>query len=100
MGSSFAVLEELSKTASWGEVVASALGGYSELPWGNEDFGTHWIVAGHRVREQVADDPALVQFLRILRIILFRCCPYWFSEAPFPPRQPWGAVVAHSENAP
>lgn len=30
------------------------------------DFGTHWIEAGHRVREQVANDKSLVTFLRLI----------------------------------
>lgn len=64
MGGNFAVLERLTDSASWGEIVAKVLRGDLALPWGYEDFGTHWIVAGHRIREQVANDRALVQFLR------------------------------------
>ena len=63
MGSNFAVLEGLTESASWGEVVAQVLGG-GPTPWGNEEFGTYWIVAGHRIREQVANDRVLIQFLR------------------------------------
>jgi hypothetical protein len=29
-----------------------------------EQFGTHWIEAGHRIREQIADDRILVRLLR------------------------------------
>lgn len=60
----FAILEKLTETSSWGDVVAKSLHGKSELPWGNEDIGTYWIVAGHRIREQVANDRVLVNFLR------------------------------------
>lgn len=31
----------------------------------SEVFGTYWIEAGHRIREQVGDDDLLVQFLRL-----------------------------------
>jgi len=64
MGSHFAVLEELTESGAWKATVAEVLGGRPELPWGKEDFCTHWIVAGHRIREQVSDDRVLVQFLR------------------------------------
>ncbi|ATS52144.1 conserved hypothetical protein [Xanthomonas citri pv. fuscans] len=64
MRSNFAVLEKFTESAAWSEVVADVLGGIPELPWGYEDFGTHWIVAGHRIREQVANDRVLAQFLR------------------------------------
>lgn len=63
MGNCFAILEELTKTSSWGDVVEKSLDGKSELPWGNEDFGTYWILAGHRIREQVANDLTLERFL-------------------------------------
>ncbi|UYK67324.1 hypothetical protein NG831_03775 [Xanthomonas sacchari] len=79
MSKKFAALERLTESGSWSETVAKILGGDSELPWGHEDFGTHWIVAGHRIREQVADDRALVQFLRKIlppyrgaAVVLFR----------------------------
>ena len=29
-----------------------------------EHFGTYWIEGGHRIREQIADDPVLVRLLR------------------------------------
>ncbi len=64
MGSHFAVLEELTESAAWRVTVAQVLGGGPTLPWGHEDFCTYWIVAGHRIREQVANDRVLVQFLR------------------------------------
>lgn len=38
----------------------------SAVPWGDEDFGTYWIVAGHRIREQIDDDQLLVRFLRVV----------------------------------
>jgi hypothetical protein len=78
MGGDFAILEGLTESASWGEVVAQVVGGGS-APWGIEDFGTYWIVAGHRIREQVANDRVLIQFLRKVlppyrgsRVVLFR----------------------------
>jgi len=64
MGDNFAVLSELTEAESWGRIVRSVLEGTAPQPWGNEDFGTHWIVAGHRIREQVAEDQVLARFLR------------------------------------
>ena len=64
MGDNFAVLTELTETGAWGRTVRSMLDLRVPQPWGNEDFGTHWIVAGHRIREQVAEDRVLATFLR------------------------------------
>lgn len=33
-------------------------------PEAADQFGVHWIVAGHRIREQIADDRLLVRLLR------------------------------------
>lgn len=63
MGDNFALLSMLTETGAWGRTVRSVVGG-GPRPWGNEDFGTHWIVAGHRIREQVAEDRLLAKFLR------------------------------------
>lgn len=36
------------------------------LPHGiTDDFGVHWIEAGHRMREQIADDALLIRLLRL-----------------------------------
>ena len=64
MGDKFAVLSELTESKAWGHTVRSVLEGGTPQPWGDEDFGTHWIVAGHRIREQVAEDRLLAIFLR------------------------------------
>mgnify|MGYP005756018791 CR=1 FL=1 len=63
MAPSTSVLDNLTSTKAWGTVVRAILDG-SQAPWGVEDFGSHWILAGHHIREQVADDRALVEFLR------------------------------------
>lgn len=31
----------------------------------SDDFGTYWIEAGHRLREQISDDVLLIRFLRL-----------------------------------
>ena len=64
MGHNFAVLSELTETGAWGRTARSVLESSAPLPWGDEDFGTHWIVAGHRIREQVEEDHVLAGFLR------------------------------------
>ena len=64
MGDNFAVLTKLTESGAWGRTVRSMLELSAPHPWGDEDFGTHWIVAGHRIREQVAEDRVLASFLR------------------------------------
>lgn len=63
MGPSNSVLDKLTSTKAWGSTVRAILNG-SEAPWGAEDFGSRWILAGHHIREQVSDDRALVELLR------------------------------------
>lgn len=63
MGDHFAVLTKLTESGAWSRTVQSILEG-APNPWGDEDFATHWIVAGHRIREQVAEDRLLASFLR------------------------------------
>ena len=64
MGDNFAVLSELTEAGVWGRTARFVLEGSAPLPWGDEDFGTHWIIAGHHIRGQVADDHVLASFLR------------------------------------
>ena len=63
MGDNYAVLTKLTEAGAWGRTVRSILEG-APPPWAGEDFCTHWIVAGHRIREQVAEDHVLARFLR------------------------------------
>ena len=63
MGNNFAVLTKLTDAGAWGHTVQSICDG-GPHPWGNEDFDTYWIVAGHRIREQVVEDSVLASFLR------------------------------------
>ena len=63
MTDSIATLRELTSAGAWRGVVESFLSGSSPLLTGSEVFDTYWIEGGHRIREQVADDRLLSQFL-------------------------------------
>ncbi len=58
------MLEQLTKSEAWRNTVLTLVHGGTSSPWGNEDFATYWVVAGHHIRKQVADDQLLVKFLR------------------------------------
>jgi hypothetical protein len=65
MANSIEELREVTKARRWREVVESLLANSSpSIDLG--DFGTYWIEGGHRIRKQVGDDRALVNFLRLL----------------------------------
>jgi hypothetical protein len=64
MSDNFTVLSQLTESETWHHTVRSILETGAQHPWGDENFGTYWIVAGHRIREQVAEDRLLAIFLR------------------------------------
>ena len=66
MADNFAVLSQLTEANGWSQAVRSVIEGTTPQPWGDEDFSTYWIVAGHRIREQVAEDRVLARFLRLV----------------------------------
>ncbi len=57
-------LEELTRSNRWREIAESIVLRGQALPASQDSFGTYWIVAGHRIREQVADDCLLSKMLR------------------------------------
>lgn len=64
MSDNIALLREVTATSTWRRVVESFVLESTSLPSDLESFGTYWIEGGHRIREQVADDLLLTQFLR------------------------------------
>ena len=64
MTDTIATLREITSAAAWRSVVESFLSSAAPLPSSSEDFGIYWIEGGHRIREQIADDRLLSQFLR------------------------------------
>ena len=59
-------LREITKANSWLAVAQAVVVGEQRALSSEEDFGTYWIEAGHRIREQVADDELLTRMLRQL----------------------------------
>lgn len=57
-------LRSIGTRGQWREVAAQIISGSAQLPSSVEDFETYWIEAGHKVREQIADDPKLCELLR------------------------------------
>ena len=64
MSDNFSILSKLTENRAWARTVQSFLEDSKPKPWGHEDFDTYWIVAGHHIREQVANDHLLASFLR------------------------------------
>lgn len=64
MSDNIAPLREITATSTWRGVVESFVLEFAPLHGDLEAFGTYWIEGGHRIREQVADDRLLTQFLR------------------------------------
>jgi hypothetical protein len=56
-------LREITSRNEWATVARSLLAG-GEPAFPIEVFDTYWIEAGHRIREQVADDAVLAAMLR------------------------------------
>ena len=59
-------LREITRTNRWREVAQAVAAGEKILVTSEDDFGTFWIEAGHRIREKVADDALLTNMLRQL----------------------------------
>ena len=60
------ILREATKQGRWAEMALSILAEPRPPADFQEKFGTYWIEAGHRIREQIGDDRLLVQVLRCL----------------------------------
>jgi hypothetical protein len=61
----YAALSEVTEAQGWRQLAEAVVCG-SDLPTSLKDaFGSYWIVAGHHIREQVADDRLLCQMLRL-----------------------------------
>ena len=61
---SLAALREIQKSNGWRAVAVALVKDETPLPGSQDDFGTFWIEAGHRMREQIADDQLLCKVLR------------------------------------
>ena len=59
-------LREITKTNRWLMVAQAVVAGEQCAASSEDDFGTYWIEAGHRIREQVDDDDLLTKMLRQL----------------------------------
>ena len=59
-------LREVTKASRWRKVARAVVLGQGCLVPSEEEFGTYWIEAGHRIREQVSDDDLLCRMLRQL----------------------------------
>ena len=59
-------LREITKANRWLAVTRAVVAGVQCVAFPEDDFGTYWIEAGHRIREQVADDDLLTVMLRRL----------------------------------
>jgi len=59
-------LREITKENRWQAVAESFLFNNTSFPAGSDDFETFWIEAGHRIREQIANDQLLSHLLRRL----------------------------------
>lgn len=57
-------LRELTRGERWRAIAESVVLKEQALQVDAECFGTHWIEAGHRMREQIADDSLLCRMLR------------------------------------
>ncbi len=66
MSDNIAPFREITAASAWRGVLQSFVVGSAPLPSDPESFGTYWIEGGHRIREQVADDRLLTQFLRTI----------------------------------
>src|SRR5437763_7935594 len=58
------VLREITTSKCWRAVAKSIAFHQRRLPASIDDFGTYWIEAGHRMREQISDDRLLCDLLR------------------------------------
>ena len=59
-------LRDVTIANRWQEVMHAVAAGEQCAVSSDNDFGTYWIEAGHRIREQVANDPLLTKVLRQL----------------------------------
>jgi hypothetical protein len=58
-------LRQITSDTLWRAIAETIVSGREAVPGTPEAFGTYWIEAGHRMREQIADDRLLCQLLRI-----------------------------------
>ena len=72
-------LRDITKASRWRDVARDVVLGRGCLASAEDQFGTYWIEAGHRIREQVSDDDLLSKMLRQLlprydggQVILYR----------------------------
>jgi hypothetical protein len=63
MGMSLHSLQSIGADGKWRDVAAQLMSGSIRWPVSVEDFETYWIEAGHRIREQVADDTLVCELL-------------------------------------
>ena len=63
---SLEALREVTKTNRWLVVARAVIASEQCAVSSEDDFGTYWIEAGHRIREQVSDDNLLTRMLRQL----------------------------------
>lgn len=59
-------LRRITETGAWGTRARDFLGGPRPNVGLSVVFSTYWVEAGHRIREQVADDRLLVRLLRYM----------------------------------
>ena len=57
-------LEKITEENRWLDIANEIMAG--SLLLNSEEFNTYWVVAGHRVREQISNDRKLINLLRIL----------------------------------
>jgi hypothetical protein len=57
---------QITSDNGWREVVEACLSSRALPMPSQDDFGTYWVEAGHRIREQVANDRLLSKFLRAI----------------------------------
>ena len=58
------VLCEITSTGRWRTIATSVVLNGELFPTSVEAFATYWVVAGHRMREQIEDDRLLCGLLR------------------------------------
>ena len=57
-------LRQITEQRRWRVVAENDLAGTAPIQANSETVATYWIEAGHRMREQIADDALLCSFLR------------------------------------
>lgn len=59
-------LRNFGTRAQWSEIAVLLTARPGDLPFTVDDFETYWIEAGHKIREQIANDIKLCALLRAL----------------------------------